>query len=243
MNMSHSHGPSDSTSGVPEPRELLLSSGLCKGATDRAIRKILEGCHLAQAQRGETLWTAGTEARFFLIVADGLVRLARRAPLAQEVVVELVGPYACAGILAALSAGPYPLTATAVTRVSYVKIPTALWRSLMREEPQLHANALQELRSRLIQSYDFLGGMASCSIERRIASALLAVRSVLSSPFSSCADSLPISRQCLAEIAATTVESAIRTTTKWQHNGWIETGYRSLKILDLEAIQALLSIS
>lgn len=243
MKMRQSRGPSDPTSGNPEPREVLLSSGLCKAASERTIRKLLEGCHVAQAQRGETLWTAGTDARFFLIIADGLVRLARRAPLAHEVVVELVGPCSCAGILAALSPGPYPLTATAVIRSSYIKIPTALWRSLMREEPQLQANALQELRSRLIQSYDLLGGMASCSIERRLAAALLAVRSVLTTPFCQTVDPLPISRQCLAEIAATTVESAIRTTTKWQNNGWIDSGYRSIKILDVEAIQARMSTS
>jgi len=224
----------------PEPRAIIRACGLCEGASESVVRFLMDEAHVAHADRGEILWSAGSDARFFCIVSDGLIRLARRAPQAHEVVVELVGPGACAGILAALSCGPYPLTATAVTPTWYLKLPTDVWRKAMEKEPQLRENALSELRRRLVQSYDFLGGMATSMVEQRLASALLSVHSVLKSPFFERDDTLPISRQCLAEIATTSVETTIRTTTKWQHNGWIEAGYRTIRIVDMDAIRALI---
>lgn len=75
---------------------VIRACSLCDGASESTFRLLLDGCTLTQAERGEILWSAGTEARFFAIVAVGLVRLARRAPRAQEVVVELAGPGAVA---------------------------------------------------------------------------------------------------------------------------------------------------
>lgn len=238
--MSQLHDHEDQTPRKPEARDVLLACGLCDGASERAIHTILDGSHLAHAQRGETLWTAGTEARFFLIVAEGLVRLSRRAPHAHEVVVELVGPGSCAGILAALSSGVYPLTAISVTGTWYLKIPISVWHDVLHSEPQLMDSAINELRRRLLESYDFLGGMATCAVEQRLASALLSVHEVLCSPLLDKPEALPISRQCLAEIASTSVETVIRTTTKWQSQGWIEAGYRTIRIVDMDAIRGLL---
>ncbi|MBS1705149.1 MAG: Crp/Fnr family transcriptional regulator [Armatimonadetes bacterium] len=228
-------------SHMPDLQVVIRACGLCRQASDETILLLEEGCHLAHADRGEILWTAGTVARFVAIVADGMIRLARRAPHAHEVVVELVGPGSCAGILAAVSEGPYALTASAVTPTWYLKLPTSVWRRAMRKEPNLYKSAMEELRHRLLQSYDFLGGMATCAVEPRLAAALLSVHEVFRSPFVETDEALPISRQSLAEIASTSVETVIRTTTKWQNKGWIRAGYRTISILDMEAIRGILA--
>ncbi len=219
---------------------VIRACSLCDGASESTFRLLLDGCTLTQAERGEILWSAGTEARFFAIVAVGLVRLARRAPRAQEVVVELAGPGAVAGILASLSTGPYPLTSTAVIPTWYLKVPTNLWRKAMAQDPVLFESAMAQLRRRLLESYDFLGGMATCAVESRLAFALLYVYEVLRSPSLEADPTLPISRQCLADIATTSVESVIRTTTKWQRRGWIKAGYRTITIVDFQSLNSLL---
>ena len=224
-----------------EPFAIIRACGLCEGASEKIVRFLSNEAHLSHADRGETLWSAGSNARFFCIVADGLLRLVRRAPPAHEIVVELVGPGSCAGILAALSKGPYPLTASAVIPTTYLKLPIDIWRNAMEIEPRLCDNAMRELRCRLVQSYDFLGGMTTAMVEKRLVSALLSVHSALKSPFFERDENLPISRQSLAEIASTSVETTIRTTTKWQQAGWIDAGYRTIRILDMDALRSLLA--
>lgn len=238
--MQRPHDHTDFIPDPPDPGTVIRACGLCDGASEATIRMLLDGSRMAHADRGEILWTAGTDARFFAIVSEGLIRLARRAPHAQEVVVELVGPGSVAGILAALSQGPYPLNSTAVIPTWYLKMPTTLWRKAMAQEPHLGECAMVELRRRLLESYDFLGGMVTCSVEPRLASALLSVYEVLRSPFMETDETLPISRQCLAEIATTSVETVIRTTTKWQQRGWIKAGYRTITITNMDALRALI---
>ena len=77
-------------------------------------------------------------------------------------------------------------------------------------------------------------------VEKRLASAILSVYSALKSPFLERDATLPISRQSLAEIATTSVETTIRTTSKWQQLGWVEAGYRTIRILDIDALRSLL---
>jgi len=196
-------------------------------------KRLLSKCHLAFAERGDVLWSAGTPSRFFAIIAEGILRLSRKSIQGREVVVEVLGPGSCAGILATLSGADYPLTATAITDTWYLKAPRALWSELGDSYPEFRDRAIQDLGERLLKGFDFHAALLSGDVEQRLATAVLRVHELL--PESGA--TLPITRQHLAEIACVTVESAIRVTSKWQERGWIASGYRNIKIKNLEALR------
>ena len=47
---------------------------------------------------------------------------------------------------------------------------------------------------------------------------------------------IAVTRQSLAEMASTTVESAIRVTSEWQKRGWVSTGHRAIIVNNREAL-------
>ncbi len=223
------------------------------------IEDIVEGCYLSSdlpvalrellisrsslicIARGDCLWTASTPAKSFAILGKGIVQMTRKSPQGKEIVVEILGPGSCAGILATFANSDYPLTSTAVTDVWYLKVPNDTWREMVDLHPKLLAAMVNELTPRLIQGFEFMADMISADVEQRISIALLRVLDLMRPKFGNELTVIPITRLSLAEMAATTAESAIRTTSKWQKLGWIETGHRSIQVIDEGALRRLLS--
>ena len=67
-----------------------------------------------------------------------------------------------------------------------------------------------------------------------MAQALLALRKKFG-------DSIPLTRQEIAELAGTTVETVIRTVSRFQREGWVRSGRGKLQLLDPDALQRLLA--
>lgn len=183
---------------------------------------------------------AGVDSRFFAIVAEGIVCLSRRSIQGREITVEVLGPGSCAGILASLSGARYPLTATAITDAWYLRVPREVWSELSEVDTDFRERALAEMGRRLLHGFDFMSALLAGDVEQRLATAVLRVHELLNAHSGLV---LPVTRQHLAEIAGVTVESAIRVTSRWQQRGWIESGYRSITLIDVDALRAVLTQS
>jgi CRP-like cAMP-binding protein len=220
----------------PDEMAVLQQCELCREMPLLEAKRILSKCHLAFAERGDLLWSAGTESRFFAIIAEGVLMLSRKSIQGREVVVEVLGPGASAGILATLLGTPYPLSSVAITDMWYLKVPRAVWDEMPASHPEFRERALHDLGERLLRGFDYHAALLSGGVEQRLATAVLKVHELLGGTAN-----LPITRQHLAEIACVTVESAIRVTSKWQERGWITSGYRSIKLKNLSALKDVLT--
>lgn len=225
-------GPSDhvraSHSNRPDPFEIVARCPLCSGAEARDIRDLAGKSHLAHAERGQRLWEGGDPAWRFAMIASGLLRMTRLSPHGREVTVEVLGPGCVAGILATCTRGPYPLSATALTGLWYLDVPNEAWAEAMRRAPALKDSLIHHLSLRWLHGLDLMAALMSAGVEQRLAHALLEIEAHQDAP----GEPIAITRQTLAEVACTTVESAIRTTSGWQRRGWLRTGHRCLTVLN-----------
>ena len=219
------------------PADILDSCSLMNPLSDAERSALLDDSFYAYAERGEPLWIAGTPARFLAVVDEGLLRMTRRSPGQVEIAVEIVGPGGCAGLLACVAGCVYPLSAIAVTDVSYLKIPNDRLMGIYETNAELKDQFVRALAPALLDSFDLMASMLSGNVEQRMAVALCRVSELLSGKDFQAP--LPITRQNLADIASTTVESAIRVTSRWQKEGWISTRPRELKIIDLTALRRI----
>ena len=71
-------------------------------------------------------------------------------------------------------------------------------------------------------------------VERRVAQALLALRKKFG-------DSIPPTRQEIAELAGTTVETAIRTISRFQQEGWVRSNRGKVHLLQPDSLSRLSS--
>ncbi len=199
--------------------------------------RLLAEAFVAFADRGEVIWFAGSESRFSATLAKGYVKLVRTAAQGTAVTVDIAGPGHTIGLLAVIEGHAYPLTAVAVSPTWYLKVPSALLRSLYQVDSALRDEVLHTMAPRLRRAHDMMARLTMGRVEQRLASVVL----LLADSFGVRHDAgttvaVPLTRSDLAEMAGTTVETTIRVLSRWTKAGWVEMRRRHLTVLHPESI-------
>lgn len=194
-------------------------------ALDSEVRAHLAAAsHMAYAERGETIWPAGTPSEFCAIVGVGFVKMAKSTPRGQDAAMELLGPGQVLGLMAAIEGRPFPLSAIAVTNTWYLKVPT---RELMRcyaDSSLLKDQIIRGIGPRLRKAHDMMSRLTSGRVEERLAAVLFILADTYGRQTKHGIElTVPLTRSDLGEMAGTTTESTIRVLSKWQKEAIIAT--------------------
>lgn len=197
-------------------------------------------CRVVEAVRGETIWSHGAQVDFFGAVDLGFVKMVRSSSEGQTVTAELMGPGQAFGMSGTVVGTGCPLSAIAVTTLRYARIPKAAFLEHYRESVATKESLLMRTVTRLHATTGLMARLASGSVERRIA----AILETLAESYGRRENGLlrltvPLTRQEIADMAGTTVESAIRVFSRWQKEGLVATDRRSIILLRPETLAAL----
>lgn len=226
----------------PSVLSVIEACSVMNALTEKERESLAQLSFIAYAERSEAIWLAGAQSDFFAVVGTGFVKMTRSTPQGAEVAVELLGPGQCFGLLAALEGRILPLSAIAVTHCWYLKVPTRVILEAYRENAHLRDQMLRSLSPRLRRAHDMMARMSSGKIEQRIAAVLL----ILSESYGRTGKlggirlSVPLTRQDIAEMAGTTVETCIRVMSKWQKAEIVTTEHQVITVRDVEALNAAL---
>ncbi|MBI4342906.1 MAG: Crp/Fnr family transcriptional regulator [Candidatus Omnitrophica bacterium] len=181
--------------------------------------------------KGETIFRTGEPAQAVCIVKEGRVHLMSflDGGQASTACVMAAGETFCC--LPALDGKPYPVDAVAAIDSTVVRIPTTAFQALLSRNPAFLRDSLCLFCDRLRQ-VEHKSCMIYDSVERRIAQALLA----LSKKFGA---TIPLTKHELAELASTTVESAIRTLSQFKKQGIITSTRGSTTIVKPDQLRRL----
>lgn len=225
----------------PSNVQALRSSTLLNSLHEEEVQRLAGVSHMAYAERAETIWITGNNVDFFGVVGSGFVKMTRSTATGQDVTTEIMGPGQVFGLLGAIDGAGCPQTAKAVCPTWYLKVPKSQFMPVYRENTILKEHLVRRTTTRLRTAYDMMARMSTGKVDERIAVvlALLAdsygVRTKEGTVLQ-----VPLTRQDVAEMAGTTVESAIRTLSKWQKAGWLSSDHKTITINDLEALEAFL---
>ncbi|WP_376788823.1 Crp/Fnr family transcriptional regulator [Thermoflexus sp.] len=219
--------------------ETIRSVPLFSGLDEETYREIGRGMELLSFPAEHYIFHQGDEADAVWIVAEGRVRMLRHASPGKEVILELLGPGEVFGG-AALLLSRNPATAQAATPVTLLRIPRAAYLELLERYPRVAVRLLQMLGRRLEHAMS-IRALILEKVENRIAYVLLtlAERAGRSDP-QGVWITIPLSREDIARMAGTTLETAIRILSRWTRMGWIRTergGY--ILIRERKALQDL----
>ncbi len=226
----------------PSVLSVIEACSVMNALTEKERESLAQQSFIAYAERSEAIWLAGAQSDFFAVVGTGFVKMTRSTPQGAEVAVELLGPGQCFGLLAALEGRILPLSAIAVTHCWYLKVPTRVILEAYRENAHLRDQMLRSLSPRLRRAHDMMARMSSGKIEQRIAAVLL----ILSESYGRTGKlggirlSVPLTRQDIAEMAGTTVETCIRVMSKWQKAEIVTTEHQVITVRDVGALNAAL---
>ncbi|HVT12106.1 MAG TPA: Crp/Fnr family transcriptional regulator [Fimbriimonadaceae bacterium] len=196
---------------------------------------------MAYADKGEMIWMAGAPAEFCSVVGVGFVKMSRGTPHGQEVILELLGPGQAFGLMAAIEGRDFPLSATAVTNCWYLKIPARELLSCYGDSSALKDEMLRVVGRRLRKAQDMAARMSSGKAEERIAAILFILADSYGRETAGGLElTVPLTRQDIAEMAGTTMETAIRVLSKWQKEGFVSTAHRCITIRRADCLAEIL---
>jgi CRP/FNR family transcriptional regulator len=181
----------------------------------------------------------GDPAQWLCLVKSGRVKIVRHSRTGKDVVLELLGPGEMFGGVAVIERRPYPASAQAIEASTVVKIPAEAVVALAERYPSLIREIALMIGRRLRAAHDSVKALAVDPVEARLAATLLRLgerdgtrsQQGLTLPFH-------LTRQSLADMAGTTVETAIRVVSRWIKDGVVADHGGRLVLKNLDALRA-----
>jgi len=182
---------------------------------------------------GAPIFFAGDPASHLYVVAVGKVKLIRHTLSGQDVLLDILTPGEFFGSLSILGNDEYQDTAQAQTSCCVLAITAEMFQAVLQGYPAVALSALNIVTQRLKEAQETIRQLSAYSVEQRIASALLKLaEKVGEQQADRLLIQLPLSRQDLAEMTGTTVETASRVMSQFQKEGLIDTGRQWVAITD-----------
>lgn len=210
---------------------LLKETELFGGLSDDALASVLSAATRLTVPEGTPLFKQGDEPRRLFVALAGRFGVTSVTPEGAQLMVRFMGPGDLMGCAAAFRRIPYPGTATAMADSVVLSWPASEFQALIERHPKLASNALAVVGGRAEYMLQRLSEAAASSAEQRIAQALL--RLAQEGPNTGEATPiLPISRQQLAELSATTLFTVSRVISAWARAGIVGSARNRISILD-----------
>ena len=221
--------------------DLIRASPVFAGLSEGDLATLAATAREERVSARRYVFTEGDDARWFCLVVSGRVKIFRESRDGKEVVLELLGPGEPFGGVAVIERRPYPASAQTTEPTVVTKIPQDVICALADRHPSIVREMALLIGERLRTAHTTVTSLASDSVETRLASTLvrLAEREGVRAgggvtlPFT-------LTRQSLADMTGTTVETAIRVLGRWQRDGLVHEVEGHLVLPDLEAVRALL---
>lgn len=188
----------------------------------------------------ESIFSEGDPSEWLYIVSKGKVKITKISHDGKEIILEIIPPLEFFGGIAVLRGFPYPANAVAMEDTEVVKISRKNLMSIMDRFPSLMYCMATNIGDRIKGSHETLKSIALEKVESRIASLLIKLADKAGEKT---ADGLTINmkltKQDIAEMVGTTVETSIRTMSKFSKAGLVVSKAGKFVIRDLEKLRSL----
>ncbi len=183
--------------------------------------------------KDDYIFFEGDPASWLGVVLGGRVKMIKHSEAGKDVVLDVISPGEILGEVAAFNGEPHPVTAQAMEPAVVAIIHQSDYLRLLKEYPALALGVIEEQGRRLREAQDMIKSMAVERVERRVARILLKLAATTgASNENGIIIELPLTRQDIAEMTGTTVETAIRTMSKFRKKGLVRTKRGQVTILE-----------
>lgn len=219
-------------------RQRPVFAGLPAREIEELAAVAVEESHRARAY----IFLESDPSRWFYLVKSGHVKIVRHSKTGKDVVLELLGPGEVFGGVAVIEKRPYPAAAQATEPTVVVKIPAGPVIALADRHPAFIKEMALMIGRRLRAAHDSVKSLAVDPVEARLAAALLRLAEREGTRGKSGDGvTLPfhLTRQSLADMTGTTVETTIRILSRWLRDGLLVDEGGRLVLTDREGMTAL----
>lgn len=215
-------------------RFFLASIAPFKGLPTNELDRLASIAQEIKHSKDETVFSEGDEATSVWILFRGRLQVFKYTSDGKPRAIEVINPTDLYGTLCRMGSDgrTYPCTAVAsVDSISY-RIPDSVFLELFHKYGSMVTGVCTLCSNRLNQMQDL-----TCStqepVEKRIIRTLFQLRNTHG-------DVLPYTKKQIGELSATTVETTIRTLSRFQKVKWISSSRGEIVLKNKTKLQALL---
>lgn len=202
--------------------------------------RIAAVAHVRDFERGDRIFAEGDPSDFFLTIVTGRVKIFKTTPSGKEIIIEIFGTGDPLGAVAAYEGGPFPASAVAMEPTTCVLIERRVLFAMLEESPTLVRGLLLGLTNRLVELTRRIGELTGGRVESRIARLFLKLaEQVGRAERGGTFIPMVLSRQELADLTATTVETTIRIMSRWGKDEVIRTEKDGFVVVDRATLEGL----
>jgi len=195
-------------------------------------------CRLGDFEKNEVIFHEGDPADRIHLVVKGRVKIVKSAG-SRDVIIEILGDGEPVGAVAVFERRPFPASAIALEPTTIVSIPEREFFALLERRPEMTRHLLAGLTMRLMSVNKRIADMTG-SAEARAARLFVTLADRVGvSRGDATFVPLPLSRQEIADLIATTLETAIRLMSRWQKDEIVITDKSGFLLPDVEALRNL----
>lgn len=206
----------------------------------REIAALAAVAHEERYRARDYVFLEGDAADWLCVVVSGRVKIVKHSRTGKDVVLELLGPGEVFGGVAVIERRPYPAAAQTAEASVILKLPADAVCGVVERHPGLIREMALVIGRRLRTAHDSVRSLAVDPVESRLAATLLRLaehegaleRGRVVLPFH-------LTRQSLADMTGTTVETTIRIVSRWIRDDVVADEHGRLVLEDLRALRAL----
>ena len=218
--------------------ERLRTSPLFRSLSPQDRLALAAVARLRTYGRGEAIFAEGDLSDTFFSVTGGRVKVVKTLPNGRQVLLETFQAGDPFGAVAVYENRPFPASAVAMEDTEALLIPRAEFFALLEARPTLVPGLLSGLTLRLIELTQRLAELSGGRVETRLARLFAKLSDTVGRPErEGVFIPLPLSRQELADMTGTTIESCIRVMSRWGKDDIVRTEPDGFLVLDRGALK------
>jgi CRP/FNR family transcriptional regulator len=204
------------------------------------LEEIKDYFSVEEFRKKDAIFSEGDPSDWLYGVLKGKVKITKISAEGKEIIIEVISPGDVFGAVAVMRGFPYPANAAAMEDTRLLKVSRTNFLKILDGYPSVMYCMMQNLGDRMKGSHETLKNIALEKVSSRIASLLLklAEKSGVETPEGTVID-FKLTKQDIADMVGTTVETSIRTMSQFKKRGLIEERDGQVVIKNPEELRSL----
>ncbi len=214
-------------------KEMLQKAEIFFDLPASALDQLTSAAHRRTAQPNDIIFHQGDPSTSFYVVVQGRLRLVQHTADGKDVTMTTFVPGDVIALVVAITREPYPGSGEVLEESELLAIPGSILWSVMNDHAELSMRIVRMIAARLHEAHNRIRELSAERVQQRIARSLLRLAQKVGVKETNGAIRLDIrlSRQDLAQMNGTTLETTSRTLTAWERDGLIDAGREQITIL------------
>jgi len=222
------------------PADVLRGAAIFRKLSADDRERVARVARVIHYQRGDRIFAEDDPSEDFFVVTSGRVKVFKMTPAGKDVILEIFTAGDPLGAVAVYDGRPFPASAMALDATTCVVIPRAAFFELLEQHPSLVRGLLAGLTQRLVELTARIAELTGGRVEPRFARLFLKMAGDMGTPAErGTFIPMPLSRQELADMTGTTIETAIRIMSRWSKDDIVRTERDGFLVVDRGALDAL----